>query len=157
MKPTPDQQRILDRMAPGVLSREGFLGDDGRDLQEILETDGAAVARLGVTHERLAASLGEARRAAAAAMGNEVSVAGGRLRAVWREAMGYIPCPFGDGAVFPKGEVELTDPRTGRTLRYTPLSVHMIATYGFYQGRGGRYRIEPADVVGLFGLDGRDE
>ncbi|HUS90259.1 MAG TPA: hypothetical protein VM695_00370 [Phycisphaerae bacterium] len=157
MKQTPEERRVLERMAPGVLCREGFLGEDPRPLQEILDTDGARVEALGATHEEIARHLREAYEDAAMGFGNEVPVAGGRLRAVWHEAMGFIPSPWGDGARFPKGEVELTDPRTARALRYTPLSVHMIARYGFYQGRGSRYRVEPDQVVAFFGLDRRGE
>jgi hypothetical protein len=157
MKELPEEQRIRQRMAPGVLCREGFLGSDRRPLQEILDTDRAAVERLGTTHEEIARRLGEACQAAMAALGLEVPVAGGRLRAVFHEAMGRIPSPWGDGARFPKGEVELIDPQTGQQLVFTPLSVHMIGRYGFYQGRGSRYRLEPGDVVRIFRLDRTEE
>jgi len=157
MKQTPDEQRIVQRMAPGVLSRQGFLGGDTRPLGEILATDRAAVERLGTTHAEIARVLREAYEQAVLAFGGQVTLAGGRLRAVWREAMGFIPSPWGDGARFPKGEVELTDPQTGRTLRYTPLSIHLIANYGFYQGRPSRYRLEPAELVELLPLDRRQE
>ena len=39
MKQTPTEDRILERMTRGVLSRGGFLGDDPRPLAEILDTD----------------------------------------------------------------------------------------------------------------------
>jgi len=154
MKELPEEQKIRQRLAPGVLCREGFLGRDRRPLQEILDTDRAEIERLGTTHQQIARVLGEACRAAMAGLGRQVRLPDGRLRAVFHEAMGYIPSPWGDGARFPKGEVELADPQTGRRLRFTPLSVHLIGRYGFYQGRGSRYRIEPADVVALFGLEG---
>lgn len=153
MKPLPEEREVLQRMAPGVLCREGFLGPDRRGLQEILDSDRAEVERLGTTHEQIARRLGEVCEAAMAALGGEVPVAGGRLRAVFHEAMGYIPSPWGEGLTFPKGEVELSDPRTGRKLRFTPLSVHLIARHGFYQGRGSRYRVEPAEVARMFRLE----
>ena len=153
MKELPEERKIRRRLAAGVLCREGFLGPDRRAIQEILDTDRAEVRRLGTTHEEIAARLGEVCEAATAALGAEVPVAGGRLRAVFHEAMGYIPSPWGDGVRFPKGEVEVIDPETGRTLRFTPLSVHLIGAYGFYQGRGSRYRVEPADAVRMFRLE----
>jgi hypothetical protein len=154
MKLIPNERKILERMAPGVLCREGFLGPDSRSLQEILDTDRAAVDRLGVTHEQLAACLRGVCQAGMAALGAEVPVEGGRLRAVYHEAMGYIPSPWGDGATFPKGEVELSDAQGAVRLRFTPLSVHLIERHGFYQGRGSRYRLEPVEVARLFRLDG---
>jgi hypothetical protein len=156
MKLTPRERRIAERMAPGVLCREGFLAPDRRPLGEILAADASAVAALGTTHGELAAHLRAACEAARAALGREVPLAGGRLRAVFREAMGAIPCPWGDGRRLPKGEVEVTDPATGRRLLFTPLSVHLIAEHGFYQGRGSRYRVEPAEAARLFGLDRRE-
>jgi len=157
MKPSPTEKRILDRMAPGVLCREGFLGTDARPLQEILDTDRSTLERLGCTHEQLAERLGRVCEAAMAACGAPVSVEGGRLMAEYREAMGQIPCPWADAARRPKGEVECTDPQTGRSLVYTPLAVHLIEAHGFYQGRGSRYRLEPADVAAVFRLDEQDE
>ena len=145
MKQTPDQARILARMAPGVLCREGFLGTDTRPLPEILDADNAAVDRLGTTHEALADALGDVLDKAKAGLGREVRV-GGQLLAVWHEAMGRIPSPWPGAGTFPKGEVELTDTATGETLRVTPLSVHLIRRHGFYQGRGCRYRLDPAQL-----------
>ena len=146
----PDERKITDRMQPGVHSREGFLGSDRRSLGEILDADRAAVEALRVTNERLAAKLAGVMEKAMAACGAPIKV-NDHLLAVFREAMGRIPSPFGDG-VFAKGEVELTDTRTGQTIRFTPLSVHLIAAHGFYQGIGSRYRIEPATLCRVFEL-----
>ena len=150
-KQSPREQRILGRMAPGVLGREGFLGSDKRPLSEILAADQSTVEGLGVTHELLAGKLRAVLTAAVRALGKPVDVEGD-LAVVHREAMGRIPCPWGGCGVFAKGEVELIDRRSGGTLRFTPLSVHMIASHGFYQGRGSRYRLEPEELCRLFRL-----
>lgn len=152
MKPLPPEDRTRGRLGPGVLCAEGFLGDDRRDLGEILEADQSAVQRLGVTHEQVAMKLLKALQAAEAGMGLAVRV--GDVTAVWHEAMGMIPCPFGDG-MFPKGEVELTGARTSQTLRVTRLSIHLISHHGFYQGLGGRYRVDPETACRLFDLPRR--
>jgi hypothetical protein len=128
--------------------RDGFLGDDARPLGEILDADAATVAELRLTHAALANRLARVLRLAMGAMGASVEIEGTDLAAVYRESMGRIPCPFGDG-VHAKGEVELTDRNTGEVLQFTPLSVHMIAEHGFYQGRGLRYRLEPAEIARL--------
>lgn len=150
MKPAPAEQRIVDRMAPGALCRDGFLGGDGRPLGEILATDRAAVERLGLTHERIAQRLQEILRAAIAGLGTAVAV-GEHLTAQCGESMGRLACPWGGCGVFAKGEVELRD-ADGRTVRFTPLSVHLIARHGFYQGRGSRYRLEPAGLAAMLDL-----
>lgn len=129
-------------MAPGVLSRAGFLGTDTRGLAEIIAADRAELADADLTCEQLAERLEELLAAAMAAMGAGVAV--GDWTAAYHEAMGKIPCPWGGCGLFPKGEVEMVGPSGGETVRFTPLSVHMIARHGFLQGRGSRYRLSPA-------------
>ncbi len=150
MKLSPQDRKLMDRMAPGALSRDGFLGDDARPIGEILQHDNSTVNALGLTHEQIATELGKVLQAAMATYGTPVKV-GEHLLASYRESMGRIPCPFADG-VFPKGEVELTDTRSQSTVRFTPLSVHMIERHGFYQGRGSRYRLEPDQLARLLDL-----
>lgn len=154
MKQSPDAQRIVERMRPGVLSRDGFLGRDRRPLREILEADRSAVVALRTRHEELAEALERAYRAGQAGLGRPVPLGGG-LAAVFREAMGRIPCPWGGCGVFPKGEVEIAEASGGAALRLTALAIHMVRSHGFYQGRGSPYRLEPAVVCRLFGLGGQ--
>ena len=71
-----------------------------------------AVESLGLTHERIAARLGEVMQAALEAFGNPV-----RLGAVASDAMGSIPCPWGGCGVFAKGEIELTNAQRQDTSR----------------------------------------
>jgi len=151
MKQDPQDKRLIERMAPRVLCRDGFLGDDDRSLGEIIDADRSVLAGLGVTSVQIAARLKQALDAAVAAMGRQVSL-GRDLTAVYVEAMGRIPCPWGHGQTFSKGELRLTDARGGRTICFTPLSVHLIGEHGFFQGRGGRYRLEPAQLVEMFDL-----
>lgn len=155
MKLTPQERQLVDRMAPGVLCAEGFLGTDGRSPGEILAADAHAVESLGLTHERIAAKLDEIMRTAEAAFGNPVSVGEG-LSAVCSDAMGPIPCPWGRCGLFTKGQIDLTDLAGGATLRFTPLSVHLVRRHGFYQGRGSRYRLDPADLARLLDMSTDD-
>jgi len=61
--------------------------------------------------------------------------------------MGRIPSPFiGDG-VFEKGEAELQDESSAQKFYITRLGIHLIEKYGFFQGHGSRYRIEPELVL----------
>ena len=115
-----------------------------------------AVESLGLTHERIAARLGEVMQAALEAFGNPVRL-GDQLSAVASDAMGSIPCPWGGCGVFAKGEIELTDARSGKTLRVTPLSIHLIQRHGFYQGKGARYRLEPAELARLLEIPTGDD
>lgn len=154
MKRSPDTQRVVDRMKPGVLSLEGFLGADARPLEEILDADASAAARLNATHAELAAALRRVFEKARAGQGTDIPL-GGHVRVRYDEQMGRIPCPFGAPSAgsgshgcgtFQKGEVTLVD-AAGRVLRFSALSVHLIAEHGFYGGRDSRYRIDPAEVA----------
>ena len=151
MKHTPELRRALDRMMPGVLSRDGFLGTDSRAIEDILDADHAAIAALGITPGELAAGLSRVFARATQSLGTPARI-GTRLIAVHREAMGRIPCPFGGCGVFPKGDVELTDGATGESVLLTALGIHMVAAHGFCGGRGSRYRLDPAALARLLGL-----
>ncbi|MDD4891507.1 MAG: hypothetical protein PHU85_16430 [Phycisphaerae bacterium] len=151
MKRSPQLQFVVDRMGPGGVCREGFLGSDPRPLEEILDADNSTVAGMNRTHAQIAERLQTVMDVAIAAQGRGVSV-GPHLEAGWHEAMGRIPSPWPGEGTFSKGEMELTDARTGRTVRVTPLAVHLIAAHGFYQGRGSRYRLEPDELAAMLGL-----
>jgi hypothetical protein len=153
MKQSPDDRKVMERMRPGVLCLDGFLGADSRTPWEIIDADSAIVEQLGLNHDEIAEGLREILGAAAAGMGALVRVGpDDRLEADYREAMGRIPSPWSGEGVFPKGEVSLSDPATGTTLHFTPLSVHLIEAHGFYQGRGSRYRLEPDELARMLGL-----
>lgn len=156
MKLTPQEKQIVERMAPGVLCADGFLGRDGRSLGDILAADARAVESLGLTHQQIAARLDEVMRAAVAALGNPVRVGDG-LSAVASGAMGPIPCPWGGCGVFAKGEIKLTDTRSEKSVDVTPLSIHLIRRHGFYQGIGARYRLEPIELARLLGVPTGDD
>ena len=153
MKRTEQELMILERMAPGALCAEGFLGSDHRELPEIIAADAAAVEAAGLTNERIAAELKKLFDAAVAELGRRLEVSA-NLTAVWHEGMGRIPCPFGTCGTFPKGEVELTSASIGEKAVLTALSVHLIAEHGFCGGRGSPYRIEPAALVRLLAAPG---
>jgi hypothetical protein len=146
MKQTPHDKELEANLA------KGFLGDDTRDAWEIVAADDIP----GIDHARIALRLSEILVEAMAHYGNPVDV-GEHLSAVYREAMGRIPCPWPHCGLAPKGEVELTDLRSGNTVLFSPLSVHLIAEHGFFQGRGSRYRMEPAELVRMLDISPENE
>jgi hypothetical protein len=148
MKHTPYDESVLERMAPGALCAEGFLGCDHRELGDILAEDDATIEAAGTTHEQIAADLDLWLQTAMVELGRPIALTDS-VTATWHEGMGRIPSPWPGDGVFPKGELELVDSRTGTTLLVTPLSIHLIAAHGFFQGRGTRYRLEPADLIAI--------
>ena len=150
MRLPPDLARVQERMARGVLARDGFLGTDTRTLADILAEDAEALARLGVRADEVGAALERLTEADLAALGGPVTV-DGRYAVRSVEAMGRIPCPFGTCGLFPKAEVHGRRLDTGQALVWTPLGAHLVRAHGFFQGRGSPYRLEPGMLVEFLG------
>ncbi len=151
MKLPPALARVQERMARGVLARDGFLGNDTRNLADIVAEDAEALAHLDVRAEDLGRALERLGEAALAALGGPVVVDGRyEVRAV--EVMGRMPCPFGRCGLFPKAEVRGRRLDTGQELLWTPLGAHLIGAHGFFQGRGSPYRVEPGALAEFLGL-----
>jgi hypothetical protein len=142
MKQTVDMQTIQDKMQPGKLTAEGFLGSDTRNLQDILLADQETMNRLGLTHveiaDRMQAITDVGKRMTEAllplAEGFAVQV---------DEYMGAIPCPFGDHHNADKRNTLVKNLKTGAAVHWTDLSIHMIRAHGFYEGIGSYFRLDP--------------
>ncbi|MBN1757128.1 MAG: hypothetical protein JW863_02355 [Chitinispirillaceae bacterium] len=148
MKISPREREQAILFGPSKFSAEGFLGDDRRSVEEIIEDDRQKCENLGTTSVYLAKCLAKAFQKAESAMGDPVELGPG-ISATLFEARGKIPSPFRGDGVFQKGEVMIYEEEKKTTLFITRLGIHMIKKHGFFQGRGSRYRIEPADVLRL--------
>lgn len=146
MKQTRDMQTIQEKMYPGKLTAEGFLGTDTRNLQDILFADQEIVARLGMTHEEIAA-----RMQAITDVGKKMTEALLPLSEGFAvqvdEYMGAIPCPFGDNHNADKRNTLVKNLSTGAAVHWTDLSIHMIRAHGFYEGIGSYFRLDPTYLV----------
>jgi hypothetical protein len=142
VKQTADWDRIQAEMQPGVLTQPGFLGTDRRKLADILDADGAAVLRLGLTHRRIADRLAAFRAAGVAGLGAEAPVAPHFTVRV-DGARGVLPCPFGHPGVHAKTFTLIRNLRLGEELSCSDLQLHLIGEHGFYEGLGCPYRLDP--------------
>jgi len=146
MKRSPDMQRLEEILRSSKLAMGGFLGDDDRPLEEILEHDAAVVARAGRTLEAIANRMRDI--TAAARLGQETTVRiSENLEAVSTATRGLIPCPWPHAARCLKTVTTLTRRDTGQSVRWSELSIHMIEAHGFFQGRGSSFRIEPRELI----------
>ncbi len=146
MKQTVQMQGIQDKMKPGVIVRDGFLGVDARNLVDILTDDEAAVLRLGLTHRDIADRMIALREAGTAGLGELIDVPP-RFEVRVDSVRGRLPCPFGDPGIFPKTNTTVRNTRLGREITYTDLHIHMIGSHGFYEGKGSQFRLEPRDLA----------
>ena len=150
MQETPDDKSLEERLGASKFSGEGFLGTDHRPVDEIVADDLRTLDRLGVPAGRLLAALRDVYDKAQAEFGGEIDVRPG-VTAVAHESMGRIPSPFRGDGVCEKGDVVVTAADGGQ-LVLTALGLALIEKHDFFQGRGSRYRIDPAQAVRLLGL-----
>ncbi len=152
MKKNPAEQPIRDRLEPGALSIEGFLGNDERPLADIIAADTGEIEAAGLTVEELGKFIESLHIAADSGMESRVPMFDGRIQVRAVETMGRIPCPFACRARCHKAVIEVTDEKENVLIRFTPLDAHLIREHGFFQGKGSVYRIEPAELIKLYRL-----
>lgn len=150
MKQSRKDDRIQAQMRPGVITRDGLLGDDIRALRDIIEADEAAVNRLGLSHAGIAARLRELRAAGARGLGDTVTVEGTFEISV-DATRGRLPCPFGHPGLYPAEVVTVRNLKLHETVTFTRLNIHLIASHGFYEGVGSPYRLDPTTLARVLG------
>ena len=146
MKQSPQLQKAQSSMRPGVITRDGFLGADTRNLVDILIEDEAEVQRLNLTHADIAHRMIEIRDAGMRGIGDFINVEP-HFEVRVDSVRGKPPCPFGDPGIFPKTNTIVRNLDAGREITYTDLNIHMIMAHGFYEGKGSGFRLEPYDLA----------
>ncbi len=142
----PEFKKAQDNMQPGVITADGFLGDERINLVRIISRDESAMERLGVRFEDAADRLEHLMNEGRKGLGEPVAI-----EKTWLvrtdEARGHLPSPFEDG-IFRKVNatiVRLDGPKD-RHLRVTALSLHLMRTWHFLQGKGAAFRLEPEEL-----------
>jgi hypothetical protein len=148
MKMSPEFTRAQENMQPGVITSDGFLGDDSRPLVDIIAADEGEMKRVGLdfdeTVELMRHLLDEGRKG----LGEPVTVDGKWIVQVF-EARGFLASPFEDG-IFRKINAQVTRVVDGKpgteSILYSDLSLHLIEKYHFFQGRGASFRLTPGEI-----------
>ena len=148
MKQTVQLMRIQEKMKPGIITRDGFLGTDRRNLIDILVEDDESVKRMDITHSEISQRMINLRDEGIRGLGNFISVEP-HYEVRVDSVRGKLPCPFGDPGVFPKTNITVKNLKTGREITYTDFHIHMIGSHGFYEGKGSSFRLEPKDLVDI--------
>jgi hypothetical protein len=138
-------------MRPGALSRAGFLGKDEKLLDVLAADNQYVVDELGLSHQELARHLHvlgaigfwqQSRKEAE----RPFVYHGRRFKVEVLSTLGFQPSPFGDGTKS-GSDATVVNLDSGKKLEYALLVPHMIERYGFYEGKGTPYRVEPRSVV----------
>ncbi len=152
MKTSPRDRKLDELLRSSALVADGFMGHDRRSAAEIIQADAAALAKCGVTAALLARRMRELTALAQTGLGTQVDAGGGDLLVSCEECKGWLVCPWGHPGRYAKRVTTAERPKTGATLAWTDLNVHLIEAHGFFEGRGSAFRIEPeAAAEFLFG------
>lgn len=151
MKLSPQDLNLIHNLRPSKFSKDGFLGSDTRFLEEIIADDLRTLKKAGVSKESLLQALKDAYQKAKEAFGAEIEIKK-NVKAMFHESMGRIPSPFCKDGLFEKGEAVITDHTNNLSLIITTLAINLIEKHDFFQGRGCRFRIDPADAIQIFKL-----
>lgn len=148
MKQTPQMEKVQNNMQPGVITLEGFLGADKRNLIDILTEDDAEVKRMDLTHERIAETMVAFREKGKKGLGEFIHV-DPHFDVKVDTVRGKLPSPFGGPGLYPKINTTVVNKRLDRTIWFSDLQIHLIRDHGFYEGKGSRFRLEPRDLIDI--------
>ncbi len=139
---TPEFRKAQENMQPGVITADGFLGDETRPIIEIISADEERMAQLGIEFEEAAARMRRVIDEGRKGLGEPITVDGKWVVRV-DEARGFLASPFEDG-IFRKVNAVVSrkeDPE--RQLLVSELSLHLFEKYHFCQGKGSPFRLDP--------------
>lgn len=136
-------------------SVSGFLGEDEK-LLDVLVADNEFVRQQGLTHRQLAIPLLHISQRAVGMMKTgrppfEFEHGGINWRVNFTYSRGYQYSPFGDGTRT-QCDFTITNLENEKSLEFSGLVPLMIERYGFYEGKGTPYRVEPAEIIELLNL-----
>ncbi|MBO8160074.1 MAG: hypothetical protein H0Z24_00435 [Thermosipho sp. (in: Bacteria)] len=143
MKMTPEMIRAQENMKPGVITAEGFLGHDDRNIIDIIIADEIEMEKLGLHFSEVAERMKEILKFGEKGLGELVSYEHFLIKV--DEARGFLPCPFQDG-VYRKKVVYVKNNANNENLMFSVLSIHLIEKHHFLQGKGSKFRLEPFKI-----------
>ena len=146
MKQSPQLQKAQEKMQPGVITRDGFLGSDQRNLIDILTQDDATVKRMGLSHVEIASRMRKLRNEGMKGLGDFISVPP-HFEVRVDSVRGKLPCPFGHPGLVRKTNITVRNLETGDEITFTDMNIHMIEAHGFYEGKGAPFRLEPEKLA----------
>lgn len=148
MKRAPQDKTTMECLRPSKFSAPGFMGNDHRDLEEVISEDSSVLEKIGTNRQTIVQTLEAIFNAAENELGDPVTIAKD-LTAEYMPCRGKIPSPFPGEGTFSKNTVKVTSGKEGVKFYITPLSIHLIKKHGFFQGKGSPFRLEPEYIARL--------
>ena len=142
-------------------SKAGFLTADQK-LIDVLVTDNEYVTNRGLSHRALAIPLLQISNRAISVRNKlwetrnftdtvDFEHAGTKWRVKLKESKGFQHSPF-DDKTKTNFDFEVTNLYNGQSLKFSGLVPVMIERYGFYEGPGTSYRVEPSRIIETLGF-----
>jgi len=142
MKQTPKEDKITARMQPGVITLNGFLGEDERHYHEIIADDEQILSALSISAEAIADRL-EFFTKSSFDNFTDAELIEDIYEVETEVTRGKLPCPFSHSGLYRKTVTTLTNTKTGVTIRWSGLNIHLIREHHFFEGKGSTFRLEP--------------
>ncbi len=133
-------------MYPGQWSASGFLAE-GESLDQVIADDLLYLKSAGVTVESLAAVLQEV----VDRHNQGANVIGDRFEVRPKRYFGYQRCPFESCTAKTDTDFWVHDRKTKQELKFSGLMPHLIATHHFFESPSVPYRVNPVDIIHMFG------
>ncbi|MBP7562456.1 MAG: hypothetical protein KA886_01610 [Candidatus Cloacimonetes bacterium] len=146
MKLSPEEKSIMDKMQAGILSTDGFLGNDQRHLHEIIEEDAEKLLHFNYSLEQIAERMRYFTEMSREAYDLPVVIEGKYAvqQDIWR---GRVVCPYNHKGSYVKADIRLKNLENQIEVRWTPLNIHFIEVHGFFEGIGSKYRLNPETLI----------
>lgn len=145
MKMPPEYTKAQENMQPGVITSDGFFGDDHRNLVDIIESDEEEFSRLGLDFDEVVGLLRRLLEEGRRGLGEPVTI-DDKWVVTTTEARGHLASPFEDG-IFRKVNAVISHApggaHDGNHLLISDLSLHLMEKNHFLQGTGSSFRNEP--------------
>jgi hypothetical protein len=143
-------------MRPGEASTAGFLGKQENLLDVMAADNKYVVDQMGLTHQELAKHLHAMAAVWDWQFKNKQEEAeflynGQKFKIKVVSTRGFQDSPFADGTKS-GADATVQNLTSGKKLEYGLLVPYMIERYGFYEGQGTSYRVDPRKVVEVFDL-----
>ncbi len=144
MKMTPNMRKAQENMAPGVITADGFLGDDKRPLQDMITESEEQLRHHGLDIENVVQILKDFMEEGRNGLGEPITV-DEKWIVQTMEARGHLPCPFEDG-VQRKITTVVRNIELGESIMYSTISLHLLQKHHFLEGKGSPFRLEPIQL-----------
>jgi hypothetical protein len=146
VKESPESKKLEEVLRSSKLVAGGFMGEDNRSVSEVISTDAAELSKLGYSIEEIAKRMQEITNEATKALGNWIDI-DEKLRVVVEEAKGLLVCPWPHPGGYDKRVTTVELKKTGESIFWSDLNIHLIAEHGFFEGKGSAFRVEPKKLI----------